>query len=336
MQAVEIVSPDPDPTLALRVVERPPSGLGPGQLRIQVTACGVCRTDLQLAAGDLPAHLLPVVPGHQVVGRVIETGPGVQDWQLGERVGLIWLAWACGECRFCRRGDENLCLNAEFTGWDVDGGYAGEVVAHAAFTHRLGHLDGIEDAAVAPLLCGGVIGYRALRMAGVGPGSAGLPLGLYGFGASATLALQVARHWGAEVYVVTRSPAEVQRALDLGAVWAGTYDEAVPTSLGAAVTFAPVGSVVSRALRDCDRGAAVAINAIHLDEVPRLDYDDLWWERSLRSVANVTRQDATEFLALVGTAGITTQFEELALAEASAALTRLNAGDVRGALVLRP
>ena len=336
MAAIEIYSPDSDPRRALREVVREPAALAPGQLRIRVTACGVCRTDLQLTTGDLPAHLLPVVPGHQVVGRVTEAAADVDGWQAGDRVGLIWLAWACGECRFCRRGAENLCLGAEFTGWDVDGGYADEVVAQASFAHRLGHLDGIDDAAVAPLLCGGVIGYRALRVAGVGPDASGLPLGLYGFGASATLALQVARHWDAEVYVVTRSEAEARRALDLGAVWAGTYDEPVPVPLGAAVTFAPAGAVVARALRDCDRGAAVAVNAIHLDELPRMDYDDLWWERSLRSVANVTRQDATEFLELVGAAGITTQFEELPLTAAATALTRLAAGDVRGAFVLRP
>ncbi len=336
MHAIKVYSPNADPRRALRPVNRERVPLAPGELRIRVTACGVCRTDLQLVTGDLPAHLLPVVPGHQVVGRVAEVAPGVDGWSVGDRAGLIWLAWACGVCRFCLRGAENLCVRAEFTGWDVDGGYGDEVVAQADFTHHLGHLAGVDDAAVAPLLCGGVIGYRALRVAEVGPGCAGLALGLYGFGASATLALQVARHWGAEVYVVTRSADEVQRALQLGATWAGTYDDAVPTALGAAVTFAPAGRVVARALRDCDRGAAVAINAIHLDELPRMDYDDLWWERSLRSVANVTRQDATEFLELVGAAGITTQFEELPLAEAATALCRLEAGDVKGAFVLRP
>lgn len=337
MRAVELFSPDPDPTAAIRRVDRPIPQPGPGQVRLRMTASAVCRTDLQLVTGDLPSHLLPVTPGHQVVGVIDSLGPGVTGWDHGDRAGLVWLARSCGRCRFCQGGRENLCLYAEFTGWDVDGGYADYVVAEADFAH---HLDGLptamDDAAVAPLLCGGVIGYRSLRVAGVGPDSTGARIGLYGFGASATIALQLLRHWGADVYVVTRSAVEVERAQQLGAAWASTYDESPPVRLDAAITFAPAGSVVASAVRALDRGGVVAINAIHLDELPAMDYDDLWWERSIRSVANVTRTDVTEFLDLVGPAGIQTQFEELPLDEAGVALARVAAGDVRGAFVLRP
>ena len=337
MQAVELFSPGPDPHAATRVVQRPIPHPGSGQLLIEVTASAICRTDLQLVSGDLPVHLLPVTPGHQVVGRVAALGVDVAEWCVGDRVGLVWLASACGRCRFCRTERENLCVHAEFTGWDVDGGFANYVLADARFAHRLDVLgEEVSDAAAAPLLCGGVIGYRALRVAQVQSDSSGMRVGMYGFGASATLALQVARHWGAEVYVVTRSAAEVQRALDLGAEWAGTYDQTPPVLFDAAVTFAPAASVVTAALQACDRGAAIAINAIHLDDLGPIRYDDLWWERSIRSVANVTRADAREFLALVAAAGIHTQSEDLPLAAAADGLERLRAGDVRGAFVLRP
>ena len=249
MSVVEMFSPGPDPHSATRLVTRPVPHPGSGQLLIEVTASAVCRTDLQLVSGDLPAHLLPITPGHQVVGRVAGLGSEVTGWAVGDRVGLVWLASACGRCRFCRTERENLCLHAEFTGWDVDGGYADFVVADAQFSHALDVLgDHVSDVAAAPLLCGGVIGYRALRVAEVNADSAGMKVGMYGFGASATLALQVARHWGADVYVVTRSAAEVERALALGARWAGTYDDSPPARFDAAVTFAPAASVVTAAL----------------------------------------------------------------------------------------
>ncbi len=265
---------------------------------------------------------MPLIPGHQVVGT--ETG-------TGRRVGLVWLAQTCGHCRFCLSGRENLCDRARFTGWDRDGGYAELVTAHRDFVHPLPEGDPV---AMAPLLCGGVIGFRSLRVAGLGPGSAGARLGLYGFGASATIAIQVARHWGCETYVVTRSAQEVRRALDLGATWAGTYEQPLPVRLDAAITFAPSGDVVVAALQALDKGGTVAVNAIHLDRIPQMDYDDLWWERSLRSVANVTRQDVRDFLEVVPQAGVHTQYEVLPLAEAPRALERLEAGDVRGAFVL--
>jgi propanol-preferring alcohol dehydrogenase len=305
------------------------SNPGPGEIAIEVAACGVCRTDLQLVEGDLAARRLPIVPGHQVVGRVVALGDGVDRWAPGDRVGVAWLAGACGACRHCRAGYENLCDRAEFTGWDRDGGYAEAMVARADFAFSIP--DSFSDIDAAPLLCGGVIGYRSLQISGIRPGGR---LGLYGFGASALLALQVARHWDCEVYVATRSATEGQRALEFGAAWAGGYDEVPPVELDAAVTFAPVGSVVVAALRAIAPGATVAVNAIHLDEIPAFDYDLLWRERGVRSVANFTRRDAEEFLAIASAIPIRTVADVYALGDANTALRRLAAGEVSGAAVL--
>ena len=321
MQAVTMTAVD-----EIAAGQRPDPEPGPDEVLIKVQATAVCRTDLQILRGDLPTHRLPLIPGHQVVGEVVSPGEF-----HGRRVGLVWLAHTCGVCSFCTSGRENLCLNAKFTGWDRDGGYAELVTAHKDFVHPLP--DG-DATALAPLLCGGVIGFRSLRVAGIGPQSAGARLGLYGFGASATIAIQVANFWGCEVHVVTRSPAEVQRAYDLGAAWAGTYEQPLPTQLDAAVTFAPSGDVVISALKALDRGGTVAINAIHLDRIPQFDYDDLWWERSLRSVANVTRADVRDLLAVVDSARVQAQFEVLPLEDAPVALERVESGDVRGAFVL--
>lgn len=302
---------------------------GPGEIAIDVAACGVCRTDLQLVEGDLPAHRLPIVPGHQVVGRVRSIGAGVGRWSVGDRVGVAWLAGSCGVCVACRAGNENLCDDAVFTGWDRDGGYAEAMTAQADFAFEIP--DGFTDVEAAPLLCGGVIGYRSLKISGIDSGGR---LGLYGFGASALLAMQVARHWGCEVYVATRSESERRRALDLGAAWVGGYGDLPPEPLDAAVTFAPVGSVVVAALRAIRPGGSVAINAIHLDGIPAFDYDLLWRERSLRSVANFTRRDAEEFLALAVEIPIRTVADQYPLAEANAALADLARGGVSGAAVL--
>ncbi len=318
---------DPADAVQSRTVADPVAGRG--EVLIEVTASAICRTDLQIATGDLPPHRSPVIPGHQVVGRIVD---GPVD-RIGQRVGLCWLAGACGACRFCRSDRENLCAQAKFCGYDVDGGWAELVTARADYAIPLPQGD---DVALAPLLCGGVIGYRSLRRAGIGPRSGGSRLGLYGFGASASLAVQVARFWEVECFVVTRSAAEAVRARDLGAAWAGTYDEALPVRLDAAITFAPAGWVVVRALQDLDKGGVVAINAIHLDAIGPIDYDDLWWEREIRSVANVTRSDVAEFLALVGPAGVRTATEVLPLESAGVALRRLRDGDVRGAFVLVP
>jgi alcohol dehydrogenase, propanol-preferring len=304
---------------------------GSGQLLVLVGACAVCRTDLQICEGDLMARRLSIVPGHQAVGRVEAVGPGVTGWRVGDRAGIGWLAWTCGDCTACRSGRENLCPDARFTGWDVDGGYAEHAIVDADFAFHL--RASIPEEHAAPLLCGGVIGYRALKLSGIQPGGR---LGLYGFGASALQAIQVARHWGCKVYVVTRSERERHRGLDLGAEWAGGYEDAVPVALDAAVTFAPAGSVVIAALRSLAPGGTVAINAIHLDHIPAFDYDLLWLERGLRSVANYTRQDAREYLELARTIPIRTEIETHPLDEGNLALQRLKEGEVAGAAVLQP
>jgi propanol-preferring alcohol dehydrogenase len=285
-----------------------------GELVLAVAACAVCRTDLQLVEGDLPARALPVVPGHQVIGRVIGVGSGVEGWRPGDRAGVGWLAGVCGRCARCAEGRENLCADAVFTGWDRDGGYATRLAVKADFALPIP--DGFDDTAAAPLLCGGVIGYRSLRISGILPGGR---LGLFGFGASALLALQVAGHWGCEVHVRTRSTREQERAIAFGAATAGGYDDPTPP-LDAAVTFAPSGDVVVAALRSLDRGGTVAVNAIHLDRIPEFAYDLLWWERGIRSVANFTRDDARAFLGLAAAIPIRTEFQAFALEDGNDAL----------------
>ena len=331
MRAQRIVQPDAIESGPLRAADAPLPQPAPGELLLSVQACGVCRTDLQLAEGDLEARRLPLVPGHQIVGRVEALGSGVDGWEVGERAGAAWLAGACGACRFCQSERENLCREGTFTGWDRDGGYAEFVAVRADFALRLPA--SFADLEAAPLLCGGVIGYRALRVSGIESGGR---LGLYGFGASAALAIQVAVHWGCEVFVVTRSQREQERALGLGAAWAGSYGERPPERLDAAITFAPVGDAVVRALQAVERGGTVAINAIHLDRIPQFDYDDLWWERQIRSVANFTRRDAQQFLELAAEIPIQTMPEPHRLGAANEALRRLKAGETEGAPVLVP
>ena len=319
--------------LALREMARPEAG--PGMLVVRVNACGVCRTDLQLCEGDLEAHALPIVPGHQVVGTVESVGEGATEgkqgapWRPGDRAGVAWLGGACGVCLYCRSERENLCESARFTGWDANGGYATHVAVRADFALRLP--PGFDDLAAAPLLCGGVIGYRSFKRSGVKPGG---KLGLYGFGASAFITIQVARHFGCRVYVATRAERDRERARELGAEWAGGYDDRPPEPLDGAITFAPSGDVVRSALRGLGRGGTVAINAIHLDRLPQMPYADLWWERSLASVANFTRADAREFLELAAQIPVRTAFETHPLEEANTALQRLEAGFVDGAAVL--
>jgi propanol-preferring alcohol dehydrogenase len=305
-----------------RLVEREVADpvAGDGEVVIEVAACGVCRTDLQIYQGDLAMRRRPLIPGHQVVGRVAGTG---------ERVGVAWLHGADGTCPACRRGLENLCPNAEFTGWTADGGYAELIAARRDYVFALP--EEFTDLAAAPLLCAGIIGYRSLRLAGA---DAGGRLGLFGFGSSAHLAIQVALHHGCEVAVFTRSARERELAARLGAAWTGGYDDPPPWPLDSAVTFAPVGSVVVAALRALAPGATVAVNAIHLDEMPAFSYDLLWQERCIRSVANFTRRDATEFLALAAQIPIRAQVQEFPLAAAGEALDRLAAGEISGSAVL--
>ena len=306
--------------------------LEPGfnEITIAVAACGVCRTDLQIVEGDLGARVLPVVPGHQVVGRVVRVGEGVSDWAVGERAGVAWLAGACGSCEYCTSGRENLCVDAVFAGWDQDGGYAEQINVRADYALRIP--SSFSDIDAAPLLCGGIIGYRSLKISGIRPGGR---LGLYGFGASALLAMQVATYWGCGVFVATRSPAEQQRANEMGAAWTGSYHDRPPVALDAAVTFAPAGYVVVEALKSVARGGTVAINAIHLDRIPEFGYDLLWGERQIRSVANFTLEDAHEFLELAAEIPIETVADVYPLADANVALHRLKDGLVEGAAVLR-
>jgi len=302
---------------------------GRGEITIDVGACGVCRTDLQIVEGDLAARVLPVVPGHQVVGRVARVGEGVTDWRVGDRAGVAWLAGACGTCEYCTSGRENLCADAVFAGWDHDGGYAEQVNVRSDFALHIPSSFGDIDAA--PLLCGGIIGYRSLKISGIEPGGR---LGLFGFGASALLAMQVAVHWGCEVFVATRSPVEQERAVEMGAAWTGSYHDRPPIALDAAVTFAPVGYVVVEALKSVARGGTVAINAIHLDRIPEFGYDLLWGERQIRSVANFTRDDAHAFLELAAEIPIRTVADVYPLSDANLALHRLKDGLVSGAAVL--
>jgi propanol-preferring alcohol dehydrogenase len=330
MRAMVLRRPAPAADRPLVLERREDPVPGEGEILIEVGACAVCRTDLQIAEGDLAARILPIIPGHQAVGRVAALGPGTTGWSVGDRAGVAWLGGSCGTCRFCRSGRENLCEAAVFTGWSRDGGFAERMTARADFAVRIPA--GVADVDAAPLLCGGVIGYRALRVSGIRPGGR---LGLFGFGASALLAIQVARRWECEVFVWTRSEHERARAAELGAAWTGGYDAPAPVPLDAAVTFAPVGEVVVHALRALDRGATVAINAIHLDRIPEFSYDLLWGERAIRSVANFTRRDAQEFLALAAEGAVTTAVEAHPLDGANEALARIADGRVSGAAVLR-
>jgi propanol-preferring alcohol dehydrogenase len=316
MQAIVLAEPG---RLEMRAVAAPTAGAG--EIVIEVAACGVCRTDLQIFKGDITLRKAPLIPGHQIVGRVAGSG---------ERVGLAWLWGACGRCKYCLEGRENLCELAEFTGWTVDGGYAELVVAREDFVYPLP--EGVSDTELAPLLCAGIIGYRALRLSGIMPG--GL-LGLFGFGSSAHLAIQVARHWGCEVAAFCHLDRERELAAELGATWTGGYDDLPPAPLDAAVTFAPVGSVVVSALRATGPGGTVAVNAIHLDRVPEFSYDLLWRERSLRSVANFTRADARAFLDLAIEIPIRPETTVFDLADAGDALRMLDAGEIRGSAVLQ-
>jgi alcohol dehydrogenase, propanol-preferring len=316
MQAMVFTEPG---KLEMRTVAAPTAGAG--EIVIDLAACGVCRTDLQIFKGDIPLRKEPLIPGHQIVGRVAGTG---------ERVGLAWLWGACGHCKQCLGGRENLCDLAEFTGWTVDGGYAERVVAREDYVYPLP--EGVSDTEAAPLLCAGIIGYRALRLSGIMPG--GL-LGLFGFGSSAHLAIQVARHWGCEVAVFCHLDSERELAAALGAAWVGGYDDPPPAPLDAAVTFAPVGTVVVSALRATGPGGTVAVNAIHLDRIPEFSYDLLWRERSLRSVANFTRADARAFLDLAVEIPIQPETTVFDLADAGDALRMLDAGAIRGSAVLR-
>lgn len=314
----------------LELTERPVPEPGPGQLLVKVIACGVCRTDLHLVEGDLPPRHLRMTPGHEVVGQVTATGPGATRFREGDRVGAAWLAGTDGTCRFCRRGDENLCPNSIYTGWDIHGGYAEYLTVADAFAHPLP--GGFTDTELAPLLCAGIIGYRALRRAEVPPGGT---LGIWGFGGSAHLAAQIALAEGAEIHVFTRSPADRELARSLGAASVQNSFDPSPVPLDSAILFAPVGSLVPPALAALDRGGTLAIAGIYLTDIPPLNYEQhLFQERNLRSVTSNTRGDAQEFLTLAQRLRIKVTTTPYRFDQADQALADLEADRFNGAAVL--
>ncbi|TJZ44675.1 zinc-binding alcohol dehydrogenase family protein [Streptomyces piniterrae] len=315
-------------TAPLRYVRRPMPEPGPDDLLLRVRACGVCRTDLHLAEGDLPPRMALCTPGHEVVGEVVATGPDVRDFRAGDRVGAAWLAGTCGCCRFCRAGRENLCPGSRYTGWDIHGGFADHVLVDARFAYRLPA--GWSDEDAAPLLCAGIIGYRALQRAELPSGGR---LGVYGFGASAHLTAQLAMARGAEVHVVTRSPGAQRLALELGAASAGP--DAPPKALDAAILFAPAGSLVPAALAALDRGGTLAIAGIHLSAIPPLDYDrHLFQDRTVRSVTANTREDGRAFLSEAARLRPTVRTKRYPMRWADEALADLAAGRITGVGVL--
>jgi propanol-preferring alcohol dehydrogenase len=319
------------PRQPLALTELPNPHPGEGQVLIRVAACAVCRTDLHIIDGDLARPKPALVPGHEIVGVITQAGIGSERFAVGDRVGVPWLGWTCGVCRFCRSGRENLCDNARFTGYDIDGGFAELTVADERFCFALP--DSYSDVNAAPLMCAGLIGSRALRFAGDAPA-----VGIYGFGAAAHIITQVARAQGRDVYAFTR-PGDTNGqnfARELGAVWAGDSDADPPTALAAAVIFAPVGALVPRALRAVEKGGTVVCAGIHMSDIPAFPYRDLWGERTVRSVANLTRQDAVEFLELAPQVPVVTRVVEYPLERANEALDDLRNGRVEGAAVVVP
>ncbi|HEY6364535.1 MAG TPA: zinc-dependent alcohol dehydrogenase family protein [Candidatus Binatia bacterium] len=302
---------------------------GTGQVLIRVRACAVCRTDLHVVDGELPQPKLPLIPGHEIVGTVEEKGPGVERFQIGDRVGIPWLGWTCGECSYCQSGQENLCDQARFTGYTIDGGYAEYTIADQRFCFPIP--DSYRDAEAAPLLCAGLIGYRSLVKAGNGK-----RLGIYGFGAAAHIVAQVAKYRQRELYAFTRPGDDDAKkfALALGAVWAGGSNELPPVKLDAAVIFAPVGALVPQALRAVGKGGIVVCGGIHMSDIPSFPYKILWEERSVCSVANLTRRDGEEFLALAPKVPVRTEVQTFSLEKANEALEQLRSGRIQGAAVL--
>jgi len=314
----------------LRLHDVPVPEPGPGQVRVRVRICGVCRTDLHIVEGDLPPAKRPVIPGHETVGIVERTGRGVRAVQEGDRVGIAWLQNTCQACEFCRSGRENLCERPTFSGYHVDGGYAEYALAPEAYVYLLPPVFSDEEAA--PLLCAGIIGYRALRLSGVKPGQR---LGMYGFGASAHVTIQVARHWGCSVYVCSLREEHRALARELGAVWVGGAADQPPDKLHGAIVFAPAGEIVIPALRALDRGGTVALAGIHMTQIPAIDYDrDLFGERTIRSVTANTKQDGLDLLQEAAAIPIRSRTQRFKLEEANQALQQLKAGSIQGAAVL--
>lgn len=319
------------PGEGLRLDDLPVPDAGSGQIQLKVEACGVCRTDLHLIDGELPDPRLPIIPGHEIVGRVTALGAGVKGFCIGQRVGVPWLGWTCGGCRFCLSGRENLCDSARFTGYQIDGGFAEYTVVDGRYCFPLAEASGGSAVELAPLLCAGLIGYRALRLAGLAE-----RVGIYGFGAAAHIIAQVLRHEGRRFYAFTR-PDDIESqdfARRLGADWAGSAEQTPPRAIDAALIFAPAGPLVPAALRHTEKGGCVVCAGIHMSDIPGFAYADLWGERMIRSVANLTREDGLRFLALAPAIPIHTTVTPFPLEQANEALARLRAGALQGAAVL--
>jgi propanol-preferring alcohol dehydrogenase len=330
MRAMILKKPGPAESNPLSLEEVADPLPGENEIQIEVKACGVCHTDLHIVEGELPAPLLPIIPGHQIVGVVSALGPGATRFKLGDRVGVPWLAWTCGACDYCKRGSENLCVNARFTGYDVNGGFAEYSVAREAFAYPMPH--GVSDVQAAPLLCAGIIGFRALRLSEIKPGQR---LGFYGFGASAHVAIQVANYWGCDIYVFTRSRDHQNLAVKLGAKWVGRAEDTPPARLNSAIIFAPAGHLVPEALRVMDKGATLALAGIYMTPIPELDYPLLYDERTVRSVTASTREDARDLLRYAEEIPIRTETEAFDLREANRVLEMLKKSEIRGAGVLK-
>jgi propanol-preferring alcohol dehydrogenase len=330
MKAMLLRETKPVEEQPLELAELPLPEPGPGEMRLHIQACGVCRTDLHTVEGDLDLPKLPLVPGHQIVGVVEAGGENSTRFRPGQRVGVGWLHNSCGACEFCRQGLENLCENARFTGLHADGGYAERMVVPEDFAYPIP--DSFSDIAAAPLLCAGIIGYRALKLSGIKPGQR---LAMYGFGGSAHVTIQVARHWNCEVYAFTRSEGHQKLARELGAVWAGRAEDTPPAKLHASIIFAPAGELVPEALRVLERGGTVALAGVTMTPIPEIDYDQLlYWERGVRSVANFTRQDAEELLQVAAEIPIETTVQTFPLEEANEALLALKRSEIDGTAVL--
>jgi propanol-preferring alcohol dehydrogenase len=314
--------------LELTEVETPEPG--PGQVRLKVHTCGVCHTDLHIVEDELELPRLPIIPGHEIVGTVEAVGEGVTLHQTGDRLGVPWLHEVCHKCRYCRVGKENLCQNIRFTGLHADGGYAEYTIVDESFAYPIP--EAFSDAEAAPLLCAGVVGYRSLRLSRVEPGQR---LGLYGFGASAHIIIQIARHWGCEVFVFTRSDHHRELARSMGAVWTGGAEDDPGVLLDSSIIFAPAGWLVPEALRLLDRGGTLALGGIHMSPVPEMPYDLLWHERTVQSVANSTRQDAIDFLKVAAEVAVKIKVERFDLDQANEVLLRLKRSEINGAAVLR-
>lgn len=330
MKAMAVEKPAPIESSPLIEIDAPIPEPALGEILVRVGACGVCRTDLHVAEGDLPPRRPRIIPGHEIVGIVAKLGAGATRFALGARVGIAWLRETCGACRWCLRGRENLCPKALFTGWDHDGGFAEYAVVREDFAYAIPESIGDEQAA--PLLCAGIIGYRAIKRAGIEPGAT---VGLYGFGGSAHLALQVLRHWQCRVFVMSRGGVHRDLAMALGAEWIGAADERPPAPLDAAILFAPAGNLVAPALAALGRGGILAIAGIYLSQIPALDYDLLFEEREIRSVTANTRSDGEEFLKIAGEIPIRTSTIAFDLADANRALQMLKHDEIKGAAVLR-